>query len=89
MLSEATLAELFKHKDDKPRKAKVVAKALVNGEWVNVTKMGDYDFGTFIGNVGTTVRSRKGRTYHAPNGSRKYIGNHFVAPTVTAYIKVK
>lgn len=29
--------------------------------------------GKFEGKVGTTRRSRKGRTYHAPNGSRKYI----------------
>lgn len=29
--------------------------------------------GKFDGKVGTTVRSRKGRTYKAPNGSRKYI----------------
>jgi hypothetical protein len=28
--------------------------------------------GTMQGNVGTPKRSRKGRTYHAPNGSRRY-----------------
>jgi hypothetical protein len=44
--------------------------------------------GTFQGNVGTTVRSRKGRTYHAPNGSRKYqvIGYQVInGETITAY----
>lgn len=32
--------------------------------------------GAFVGRAGSIRRSRKGRTYHAANGSRKYIISH-------------
>jgi len=41
--------------------------------------------GEFVGNVGTTRRSRKGRTYHAPNGSRSYQEQWWVENPVVAY----
>src|SRR5262245_15152303 len=41
--------------------------------------------GEFVGKQGTTVRSRKGRTYHAPNGSRRYEEQWWVENPVLAY----
>lgn len=40
--------------------------------------------GTFVGRVGSTVRSRNGRTHRAPNGSRKYV-NDATIPLTVAY----
>lgn len=31
------------------------------------------DLGNFVGKVGSMRRSRKGRSYRAPNGSRRYL----------------
>jgi hypothetical protein len=77
MLSEATIASLFQAKKDKRVKRKSgKGKVFIRNEHGLVTEiitsMGDYDLGKHVGKVGTMVRSRKGRTYHAPNGTRKY-----------------
>jgi hypothetical protein len=41
--------------------------------------------GGFTGKAGTMKRSRKGRTYRAPNGSRTYLNNWWDETTVIAY----
>jgi hypothetical protein len=49
--------------------AYVITNAGVKRRW----QKGDHLLiGTMQGNVGSPKRSRKGRTYHAPNGSRFY-----------------
>jgi hypothetical protein len=42
-------------------------------------------FGYFDSKVGTMRRSRKGRTYHAPNGYSRYAGQ-YETPEVIAYL---
>jgi hypothetical protein len=50
-----------------------------------IAKMGDHDFGSFQGKVGTMRRSTKGRSRRMPNGSRRYVHNWFESNTVVAY----
>jgi hypothetical protein len=44
---------------------------LTQDGWEHFTQ-DKHDLGSFHGRAGTTKRSRKGRTYRAPNGVRKY-----------------
>ena len=62
----------------KNKKTGATIKAMVideNGaaQWVQANKA---DMGSFHGKVGTPKRSRKGRTYNAPNWSRWYPHSH-------------
>jgi hypothetical protein len=88
MLDEATLAAIFTHKADKAKrrvkqgKGRVFVRTLEGLTSEVIERMGDYDFQQFEGKVGTMVRSRKGRTYHAPNGSRKFV---VISSEVVAY----
>jgi hypothetical protein len=77
MLSDATIAQLFEAKQSRKRKRVGKGRAFIRNtdgqlESVIIDKMGDFDLGKHVGKVGTMVRSRKGRTYHAPNGRRTY-----------------
>ena len=89
MLSEATIAELFASRD-KRKQVKLLAsktktskgRALVRNsegqlEWVLIEKMGDFDLGKHVGNVGTMRRSRKGASRRMPNGKRYYQPHDF------------
>jgi len=53
--------------------------------WTGIAKMGDHDFGSFEGKVGSVRRSTKGRSRRMPNGRRKYVQNWFEETTVIAY----
>lgn len=76
MLSEAQLDAVFATKEQRKQRGKGKGSAFVRTPEGLVTetikKMGDFDLGKHVGNVGTMKRSRKGRTYHAPNGRRSY-----------------
>lgn len=76
MLDRATLDAIFATKASRKRKPQGKGKAFVRGEdgltSQVIMRMGDVNLGKFEGNVGSVKRSRKGRTYHAPNGRRFY-----------------
>jgi len=42
--------------------------------------------GKMDGKTGSMRRSRKGRTYHAPNGSRRYIASDAIRENVAYYV---
>jgi len=42
--------------------------------------------GSFHGNVGSTRRSTNGRTYRAPNGSRRYLASAAIRENLAWYI---
>lgn len=44
-------------------------------EGIERTSLTNLEVGQYEGKVGTTRRSRKGRTYKSPNGSRRYQPN--------------
>lgn len=77
MLDEAQVADLYASKQDKRKPAKGKGYVLLNtGDGIErqtIQRMGDYDFGSFEGKVGSIRRSRKGATRRVPNGSRKYV----------------
>lgn len=91
MLSEDQLAVIYATKESRRRKPEGKGTVFVRSEeglnTAVIKRMGDWDLGTHVGNVGTTKRSRKGRTYKAPNGVRKYQPHDYDrgAPTVVAY----
>jgi hypothetical protein len=95
MLSEAQLNELYaprevskrsKASKGKQSKGTVIVRTSTGVlEARKITKMGDHDFGAFVGKVGTMRRSTKGATRRMPNGSRKYQLAWYEEETVVAY----
>lgn len=59
--------------------------AMIRGEnGLEKVSLSKLQVGTFEGKTGTPRRSRKGRTYPAPNGKRYYVG-HYDSPEVVSY----
>lgn len=94
MLSEDKIAELYAPRSDKPRtgskgikqgKGFVMVRNEGELEKQTITKMGDHDFGSFVGKVGSMRRSSKGASRRMPNGRRKYESGWWLEDRVIAY----
>lgn len=73
---DLTLIEELMKGPDSNKGATVNGRKYLNYEveYVTTTRSKFSDLvGAFQGNVGSPRRSRKGRTYHAPNGRRFYV----------------
>jgi len=71
-----------------PRSLGKVFQRGENGElasFTGIAKMGDHDFGSFQGKVGSVRRSAKGRTRRMPNGRRKHEFGWWLDDRVLAY----
>jgi len=88
MIDQELIESLYATRTGKnsPRsKGFVIERSEEGLEVRGIAKMGDHDFGSFQGKVGTMRRSTKGRSRRMPNGSRRYVHNWFEQPTVVAY----
>lgn len=72
MLDDATVEQLYAAKNAKRTKQGKGYVILRGGEKQIIEKMGDFEFGAFVGKVGSIRRSRKGASRRLPNGRRKY-----------------
>lgn len=82
-LSSEELAAIFAPR--KSRTESVGGFAMIRGEnGLEKVPLSKLTVGAFEGKTGTLRRSRKGRTYHAPNGQRYYAGQ-YDTPEVVSY----
>lgn len=70
---------MFKHEEiiamllaDEAKKTSTGSKWFDGTTWHN-GKPQSFESGSFVGKAGTMRRSNKGRSYRAPNGSRRYV----------------
>jgi hypothetical protein len=82
MLTPAQVSDLYA---PKTRKGKSLGKAFTRDGWESITKVGDYNLGSFQGKVGSIRRSAKGRTRRMPDGSRRYFEPYMEGKEVIAY----
>lgn len=82
---ERQLIELLISGRRKPRAAQVGGYALVRAEnGLEKVALAKLEVGQFEGKQGTPRRSRKGRTYRAPNG-RRFMAHQWEKPEVVLY----
>lgn len=92
MLTEDQISDLYESRAARKKPAQGKGKVWVRDAsntlvTETVTRMGDYNWGTHVGKVGTMRRSRKGASRRMPNGSRKYQAMNYdpQTPEVIAY----
>lgn len=74
MVSTELIRDLMEGKKKQGKTKKFALVRTDNGlEFENLSKSTTAKVGSYQGNVGSARRSRKGRTYRAPNGSRYYV----------------